>query len=86
MEVNLFSNGFTDILSPEGIAVDWVSRRMYWTDSEKDTIEVASLDDPKVRAVIIKTDLVNPRGIAVDPHQRLIENKKKPFSSTNAFI
>ncbi|XP_059616809.1 nidogen [Phlebotomus argentipes] len=57
-----------DILSPEGIAVDWISRRIYWTDSTKDTIEVASLDDPKLRAVIIRKDLVNPRGIAVDPH------------------
>lgn len=57
-------------MSPEGIAIDWISRRMYWTDSSKDTIEVASLDDGKVRAVIIRSGLVNPRGIAVDPHQR----------------
>lgn len=58
----------SDILSPEGIAVDWISRRIYWTDSTKDTIEVASLDDAKLRAVLVRKDLVNPRGIAVDPH------------------
>ncbi|XP_030387552.1 nidogen-1 [Scaptodrosophila lebanonensis] len=57
----------TDIESPEGIAIDVVSRRLYWTDSVKDTIEVASLDDPTLRAVIINKQLVNPRGIAVDP-------------------
>uniref|UniRef100_A0A1B0DDW6 Uncharacterized protein n=1 Tax=Phlebotomus papatasi TaxID=29031 RepID=A0A1B0DDW6_PHLPP len=57
-----------DILSPEGIAVDWISRRIYWTDSTKDTVEVASLDDAKLRAVLVRKDLVNPRGIAVDPH------------------
>lgn len=63
---------FSDIVSPEGVAVDWISRRIYWTDSGKDTIEVASLDDGKLRAVIIKSDLVNPRGITVDPHQKYV--------------
>lgn len=58
---------FLDIESPEGIAVDWISRRLYWTDSTKDTIEVANLDNPLQRAVIINKYLVNPRGIAVDP-------------------
>lgn len=60
----------TDILSPEGVAVDWISRRLYWTDSEKDTVEVASLDDATVRAVVVRKHLVNPRGIAVDPQQK----------------
>lgn len=59
-----------NIRSPEGVAVDWISRRLYWTDSEKDTVEVASLDDPTVRSVIVRSNLVNPRGIAVDPHNR----------------
>lgn len=59
-----------DIVSPEGISVDWISRRIYWTDSSKDTIEVASLDDAKLRAVVVQGNLVNPRGIAVDPHQK----------------
>lgn len=58
-----------DIISPEGVAVDWISRRLYWTDSAKDTIEVASLDNPDLRATIVFKYLVNPRGIAVDPHQ-----------------
>lgn len=60
----------TDIQSPEGVAVDWISRRLYWTDSQKDTVEVASLDDPTIRAVIARRNLVNPRGIAVDPNQK----------------
>lgn len=60
---------FADIESPEGIAIDSISRRLYWTDSVKDTIEVASLDDPSLRAVIINKQLVNPRGIAVDPYR-----------------
>lgn len=63
MNLNLFS----DIESPEGVAIDWISRRIYWTDSKKDTIEVAALDSPNIRATIVNTGLVNPRGIAVDP-------------------
>lgn len=63
---------FLDIVSPEGIAIDWISRRIYWTDSSKDTIEVASLDNGTVRAIVIKTGLVNPRGIAVDPNQKYV--------------
>lgn len=59
----------TNIISPEGVAVDWISRRLYWTDSGKDTVEVASLDNSTLRAVIINKHLVNPRGIAVDPLQ-----------------
>lgn len=55
--------------SPEGIAIDSISRRLYWTDSVKDTIEVASLEDPKLRTILINKHLVNPRGIAVDPYR-----------------
>lgn len=58
-----------NIQSPEGLAIDWISRRIYWTDSGKDTIEVASLEDPTKRAVLVNKGLINPRGIAVDPVQ-----------------
>lgn len=56
-----------DIQSVEGLAIDWLSRNVYWTDSKKDTIEVASLDNNKLRKVLVKEGLVNPRGIAVHP-------------------
>ena len=29
---------------PEGIAIDWVARNIYWTDSGRRTLEVASID------------------------------------------
>ena len=52
--------------SPEGVAIDWVSKNMYWTDSGLDRIEVSRLDGTK-RKTLISTGLVNPRSIVVDP-------------------
>ncbi|XP_058796968.1 nidogen [Phymastichus coffea] len=56
------------VSSSEGIAVDWVSRVIFWTDSGNATIEVAHLDTRK-RKVLIADGLVNPRGIAVHPYK-----------------
>lgn len=56
----------TDLGSPEGLAIDYLGRTMFWTDSVKDVIEVASLDGSQ-RRVIIDSDLVNPRAIITDP-------------------
>ncbi|XP_045101280.1 nidogen-like [Portunus trituberculatus] len=51
---------------PEDVAVDWISKNVYWTDSANDVVSVASIKDGKQRT-IIKEGLVNPRGIAVHP-------------------
>ncbi len=57
---------YLGLSSPEGIAVDHLSRNMYWTDSGFDHIEVAKLDGSN-RKLLFDKDLTNPRGIAVDP-------------------
>lgn len=59
-----------DVREVEGIAVDHISRRIYWTDSGKRTIEVASLENPSLRTVIVHKNLINPRGIAIGPYFR----------------
>ena len=33
------------LISPEGVAVDWMARNLYWTDSQMDRIEVAKMGD-----------------------------------------
>ena len=61
---------------PEGIAIDWVARNIYWTDSGKKTIEVARLDDGRTRSksiprvILFDEQIQNPRGIAVHPSAR----------------
>ena len=49
----------------EGLAVDWIHDKLFWTDSLKGTVEVAHLDG-SFRAVLY-SGLNFPRGIAVDP-------------------
>ena len=61
---------------PEGVAVDWLARNVYWTDSGKKTVEVAQIDDRKGRAtpvtriVLFEEQIKNPRGIALHPSAR----------------
>uniref|UniRef100_A0A0M3IQI1 EGF-like domain-containing protein n=1 Tax=Ascaris lumbricoides TaxID=6252 RepID=A0A0M3IQI1_ASCLU len=56
----------------EGISLDWVARNLYWVDSSLNTIEVASLERPGARAVLIHENVDQPRGIAVDPRKGLL--------------
>uniref|UniRef100_A0A8C5NYC3 Low density lipoprotein receptor-related protein 8, apolipoprotein e receptor n=1 Tax=Jaculus jaculus TaxID=51337 RepID=A0A8C5NYC3_JACJA len=66
--------------SPEGLAVDWVHKFIYWTDSGNKTISVATVDGHR-RCTLFSRDLSEPRAIAVDPLRGtqtvpVISNKK----------
>ena len=56
----------TEVDHPDGIAVDWVARNLYWTDTGTDRIEVARLNGTS-RRVLISERLDEPRSIALDP-------------------
>ncbi|XP_028410904.1 uncharacterized protein LOC114533564 isoform X4 [Dendronephthya gigantea] len=55
-----------DVVNVEGVAIDWIGRKIYWTTYKSGTIEVATLDG-KFRKVLLNTGLEYPRGMAVDP-------------------
>jgi hypothetical protein len=57
----IYNKGIVDAL-----AVDWIHRLVYWTDTSKDCIEVANITNPESRAVIINDRLEEPRGIAIN--------------------
>ena len=50
----------------DGLAVEWESGLVYWTDYIFERIEVARIDG-LYRRTLFYTNLYNPRGIAVDP-------------------
>ncbi|XP_039594902.1 low-density lipoprotein receptor-related protein 5 isoform X2 [Polypterus senegalus] len=52
--------------SPDGLACDWLGKKLYWTDSETNRIEVANLNGT-IRRVLFWQDLDQPRAIALDP-------------------
>ena len=56
----------TEIEHPDGLAIDWLARNLYWTDTGTDRIEVCRLDGT-YRRVLINENLGEPRAIAVAP-------------------
>lgn len=56
----------TGLVRPDGLACDWIGKKLYWTDDETDRIEVSDLNG-KTRKVLIWDQLDQPRAIAVDP-------------------
>ncbi|XP_041433100.1 low-density lipoprotein receptor-related protein 2 isoform X2 [Xenopus laevis] len=54
------------IVNPDGLAVDWVGRHIYWTDAGTNRIEVAMLDG-RYRKWLIYTQIDQPAAIAVNP-------------------
>ncbi|XP_056636916.1 low-density lipoprotein receptor-related protein 1 isoform X1 [Diorhabda sublineata] len=54
--------------NPDGLAVDWIARNLYWCDKGLDTIEVSNLDG-KFRRILHTKGLEEPRAIALDPRR-----------------
>ena len=53
-----------DIFESDGIVVDVVGRNIFWSDTGKDTIEVARLDGAH-RKTIVSEGLDEPRALCV---------------------
>lgn len=52
--------------SLDGMACDWLTNKLYWTDIDLNKIEVVSMVDHH-RKVLFWKDLDQPRAIALDP-------------------
>lgn len=68
------------IVSPEGIAVDWIAHNIYWTDAEAKRIEVARLDGTS-RRILIWKGIEEPKNIIVEPRKGFIYWTENPSDS-----
>ncbi|KAH3831534.1 hypothetical protein DPMN_104803 [Dreissena polymorpha] len=55
-----------EVFSSEGVAADWLFKRIYWTEFKSDRIMVVDYDG-KNKHIVIQDNLSDPRAIAVDP-------------------
>ena len=55
-----------DLTISDGLAVDWIYNHIYWTDADKNTIELANFDG-KMRKSLIEDRVQEPRAIALNP-------------------
>ncbi|KAG7206637.1 hypothetical protein KM043_000315 [Ampulex compressa] len=61
----------SSLISPDGLACDWYTGKLYWTDGEKNRIEVTSIDGQH-RKVLFWTDIYQPRAIALAPMRSIL--------------
>ena len=61
---------FKCLVTPGGIAVDWINENLYWTDDGNDRIEVSRLNG-RYRTLLIWQSVERPRDIIVDPVSKL---------------
>ena len=54
------------LVTSDGLAVDWIYNHIYFTDIKKSTIELTNFDG-NMGKVLIQDDLEIPRAIALDP-------------------
>jgi hypothetical protein len=59
----------TGLISPAGLACDWLTQKLYWTDGETKRIEVATINGEH-RKVLFWDDMDQPLAIAVAPMKR----------------
>ncbi|KAJ9592050.1 hypothetical protein L9F63_001429, partial [Diploptera punctata] len=61
----------TGLISPAGLACDWYTQKLYWTDGETNRIEVAAINGEH-RKVLFWDDIDQPRAITVVPMKSIM--------------
>uniref|UniRef100_A0A8C6JD55 Uncharacterized protein n=1 Tax=Melopsittacus undulatus TaxID=13146 RepID=A0A8C6JD55_MELUD len=69
--INIDGSDFQEVLNvsvdtPENLAVDWVTNKLYVVETSVNRIDMVNLDGTN-RVTLIAENLGNPRGIALDP-------------------
>lgn len=62
-----------DLMISDGLAVDWIGRKIYWTDSSLKMIGVAELDGRHKSTLIKLLVDARPRAIVCDPFEGYVK-------------
>lgn len=54
------------LITSDGLAVDWIYNHLYWTDTGKNHIELSDLQG-NMRKILVRDKLEEPRAIALNP-------------------
>ncbi len=57
---NVATPVYTNLTTPDGLAVDWLADNLYWTDAGRNILEASRLDGTN-RKIIIGSGLDEPR-------------------------
>lgn len=57
-------------MNPDGLAVDWIGRNLYWCDKQADSIEVSKLNGRYRKTLLRGKPLDEPRALVLDPFAR----------------
>jgi len=63
----------SDIEYSDGIAYDWIHHKIYWTNANRDVIQVANRNGKNQRVIVNASTngtIEDPRAIAVDPFNK----------------
>lgn len=69
------------IITPDGLAIDWIYDLLYWTDTGLNHIQVSRLDGKDRKTIIKDSSLDQPRAIAIDPNSGFVLCLYKGFES-----
>lgn len=61
-----------DLQKPEGLAIDWIGRKLYWVDTGKNAISVSNLDGTQQKTIIQGIETEDLRTLAVYPENGYI--------------
>lgn len=61
-------------VSPAGLAYDWLTNKLYWTDAGTNRIEVANANG-SMRTLLAWENIDKPRDIVLDPIGKSGKNK-----------
>ena len=64
--ISFHHNDYSSVPFPEGLAVDWISGKLYWTDAKRDAIYVGDLRNAR-KMTIIEGKIDSPKAIVVSP-------------------